>query len=765
MKSIAGLFSLLLLLWANTANAQNDITYSFNLPAQPLSSTLNHLANITGIKLIYADEVTRNHLSPPLHGNFTLAEALNQVLNKNRLKYEMVDNSMVVISQAAANTVLPEITITTDSSTAGNEASLTVPNTAQATANIQYTPGAVEVISDTRFKSTPAQTIKDIVGWIPGVIAQPKSNIDNRISIRGSGLTRNYGNRGINMYMDGIPINTADGLFDVFEIDPSAYRYVEVFKGANALRYGANSLGGAINFVTPTGYDASRFSGRVDTGSFGYMKGQASTGGVHGPYDYFITASAQREDGYRDHSNGHMVLGSANFGYRFSPDAETRFYLNANTWRQRLPGELTKRMALDSPRSADPEFVRQDQQRNIDSVRLANKTTLRFGPTTVDFGLFGHHRHVDHPIYRYLDYYVHDYGGFARATDDRLIAGFRNRFVAGANVHNGKINYKEYINPGDAVKGALAMSTVDKSQNYSIYVENSFYFLQNVALVAGGQFLHAIRDRNDRFLTDGDQSGRRAYSIFSPRGGLLWDIAPDVQIFANISRSAEVPTFDTNTFMTPASSELDAQTATTYEIGTRGRKADFKWDIAFYRAHLRNELQCLRTSPFSPCTVVNADRTVHQGIELGFGAAFLKGIATRKDLLWLDVAYTYNDFFFDDDTRYGNNKLPGVPPHYLRAEVLYKYPNGFHAGPNVEWMPRAYYADNANSLTIGSYALLNFRIGYDPGKGWSGYLEGRNLLDTRYISTTITSGSADATSALFNSGYGRAIYGGIRFNW
>lgn len=181
---------------------------------------------------------------------------------------------MVVISQAAANTVLPEITITTDSSAAGNEASLTVPNTAQATANIQYTPGAVEVISDTRFKSTPAQTIKDIVGWIPGVIAQPKSNIDNRISIRGSGLTRNYGNRGINMYMDGIPINTADGLFDVFEIDPGAYRYVEVFKGANALRYGANSLGGAINFVTPTGYDASRFSGRVDTGSFGYMKGR-----------------------------------------------------------------------------------------------------------------------------------------------------------------------------------------------------------------------------------------------------------------------------------------------------------------------------------------------------------------------------------------------------------------------------------------------------------------------------------------------------------
>ena len=89
--------------------------------------------------------------------------------------------------------------------------------------------------------------------------------------------------------MDGIPINTADGLFDLFEIDPTAYRYVEVYKGANALRYGANSLGGAINFVTPTGRDASPFEARFDAGSFGFVRGQASTGGVSGPADWFVT--------------------------------------------------------------------------------------------------------------------------------------------------------------------------------------------------------------------------------------------------------------------------------------------------------------------------------------------------------------------------------------------------------------------------------------------------------------------------------------------
>ena len=378
---------------------------------------------------------------------------------------------------------------------------------------------------------------------MPGVITQPKSNIDNRVSIRGSGLTRNYGNRGVNMFLDGIPINTADGLFDLFEIDPSAYRYVEVFRGANAMRYGANALGGAVNFATPTGSDTASFASRFDTGSFGSVRAQAGTGGTSGRFDYFVTGSAQREEGYRDHSNGHLERGSVNVGYQFSPRVETRFYVNANSWRQRLPGELTKTAALTSPRTADAEFVRQDQQRNIDSVRLANKTTLRLGSTTVDFGIFGVHRHVDHPIFRYLDYYVNDYGGFTRANDDRTVGSFRNRLVAGVNVHNGTIDYEEYQNQTGAVKGDLVFSTLDASQNQSAYADNSFFVRPNVAVIAGGQWLHAVRNRQDRFLSNGDQSGRRTFNIFNPRAGVLWDLLPTWQAFGNISKSAEVPSY------------------------------------------------------------------------------------------------------------------------------------------------------------------------------------------------------------------------------
>lgn len=665
--------------------------------------------------------------------------------------------SSAVVAQSTVP--LPVIDVTAQSG-----GSLVAPNTDAARRDIERTPGAVQVVPDTAFKDTPAQTIKDVVDWVPGVWAQPKWGDDSRLSIRGSGLSRNFHLRGIQLYLDGIPINTADGYGDFQEIDPSAYRYVEVYKGANALRYGANSLGGAINFVTPSGRDAAPFEARVDGGAFGYLRGQASTGGAKGAFDWFATGSAQTVDGFRDHSDGHSERGSANLGYRVSDTFETRFYVNVNSVRQRIPGAVTKSSALDTPKTAAANNVRLDQQRNIDTVRIANKSTLRIDNTTIDFGAFAVDRHLMHPIFQWLDYRYKDYGGFVRANDERTLAGHRNRLVAGVNIHNGQIDNEQYTNLPGAVKGALLSSSLDKSQNYSGYVENSFYVLPQVALVTGTQFLHAVRDREDRFLSNGNQSGGRTYDIWSPKLGILWDILPSAQVFANVSRSAEVPSFGENTFATPATSTVEAQTATTYEAGTRGRLPDLNWDLAVYRANIRDELQCL-TNPSTPgaCNVTNADRTVHQGVEAGLGLAVLKGLAAQADRVWLNVAYTYSDFRFDGDARYGNNRLPGAPPHYLRAEALYKHPAGFYAGPNVEWVPQAYYVDNANSLQTEAYALLNFRIGYDKGERFSAYLEARNLFDTKYIASASIAETANASSALFEPGNGRAIYAGIRY--
>src|SRR3546814_15728247 len=126
------------------------------------------------------------------------------------------------------------------------------------------------------------------------------------------------------MYFYGIPLNTSGGLLDFFEIDPSAYSYVEVFKGDNALRYGSNALGGAINLVTPTGEDAARLAGRIDVGRFGYVKGQASGGGVSGPLDSFVTASAHEIYGDRSLFGRSAVRGTLSYRHRLERNSQKR---------------------------------------------------------------------------------------------------------------------------------------------------------------------------------------------------------------------------------------------------------------------------------------------------------------------------------------------------------------------------------------------------------------------------------------------------------
>jgi iron complex outermembrane receptor protein len=651
---------------------------------------------------------------------------------------------------------------------AAREGALTVPNLTEARRELATIPGGAAVVGREEYAATTARTAKDALDFVPGVLVQPKWGEDSRISIRGSGLSRNFHTRGVWMYMDGIPITTADGGGDMQEISPTAYRYIEVYRGANALRYGANALGGAINFVTPTGRDASVFEARTDFGSFGLARFATSSGGAYGAADYFLTVDRLNFDGFRDHSSGESTRFSGNLGYRITPDIETRFYANANDIDQRIPGAVTRAIALASPKTAAAANLANDYQRNIDSWRVANKTAVRLSDTTtLEASAFYYDRHLYHPIFQVVDYFYNDYGGTLRLVDARKIGGLANRLTVGANLHDGAIDARRYVNV-KAQRGALTFNAEQISHNRSLYFENALYMVPRLALIGGGQYLDASREQRDRFLPDGNQTGQASYQSFSPRAGVLYDLSPQAQLFANWNEANEVPTFSEISITPALTTSLKPQVSRTVEIGTRGRTDGLVWDLALYRAEITNEFQCLNTGTPGSCTQVNIDKSIHQGVEAGLSARIIDGLAVNRqgarDALWLNLAYTYSDFRFDNDRNFGDNKLPGAPEHYLRAEVLYRHPSGIYLGPNIEAVPEAFYVDNRNQVKTESYLLWGAKIGFD-GEKWAGTLEGRNLGDVKYISSASIATSANAASALFEPGDGRAVYGSLRYKW
>lgn len=62
-------------------------------------------------------------------------------------------------------------------------------------------------------------------------------------------------------------------------------------------------------------------------------------------------------------------------------------------------------------------------------------------------------------------------------------------------------------------------------------------------------------------------------------------------MFGNLSRSVEPPSFsELNPSVAPGFANLKAQGALTAELGMRGNWGIFGWDVAVYRAWLKDEL-------------------------------------------------------------------------------------------------------------------------------------------------------------------------------
>jgi iron complex outermembrane receptor protein len=644
-------------------------------------------------------------------------------------------------------------------------------------------PGGADVVDAEIYERGRVTTLKDALDFAPGVFVQPRFGAEEaRLSIRGSGIQRTFHGRGIKLLQDGVPLNLADGGFDFQAVEPLAARYVEVYRGANALEYGSTTLGGAINFVTHTGYNAAPVEARLEMGSFGTLHAQSSSGIVSGPFDAYMSLSELTQDGFREHSQQNNQRLFSDLGYRINPNLETRFYVTYVKTASELPGNLTKEQLEDDPRQAQRnafakqfDYVDSDWQRNFSLFRLANTTAWVDGGQSLTLSTFWAHKDLNHPILFVIDQLSNDFGADLRYENHDDWLGQANKFTLGFAPTLGILEDARFANVLGR-RGAMFADSNQTSANLDLYLQDRYYFAPRVALVLGGQVSYAQRKNRDKFPvspSDPDNSDTQSWWGLSPKAGLLWDINAQSQAYLNVSRSFEPPSFGelTNPANNGASLvQLDAQRATTVELGTRGQHGRYSWDLALYRARMTDELTEYTVLPGTTQTV-NADKTIHEGIEAGLDVELLHGVlrkgrgTTPDQLVWRQV-YLWNHFRFDGDRSFGNNALPGIPGHYYRSELVYEHPCGFYAGPNVEWVPRKYNVDSTATLFADPYALLGFKAGYRVASGLSFFAEARNLADKKYAATTgVISSVNPFNQAQFLPGDGRAFYGGVEWRW
>ncbi len=677
-----------------------------------------------------------------------------------------------------------------------------------AAAQLAETPGGASVISSQDVERATASSTADELRDEPGIFAQQAGGNDAiKISIRGSGINRGTGffRSGVKFTYDGLPVTGPSGTpFELFE--PLGLQYTEVLRGANAFDRGALALGGAINYVSDTGYEAFPIQARFEAGSFGYFKGQVSSGLVDGPFDYYISLTSSTRAGYQKHADSNTDRAEANFGYRITPNLDTRFYFRFGYVSFQQPGTLTRAQIAADPTQANPTNALLNSGRTQPGSELiGSKTTLEISPTSsLELGLafqnfpiyitggvapsnwaygnfaaqlkytrsdtfFGHASYTEAAVYSSTDIY---------GSVDRIagINGPHNYAVAGPSL---------ILNKGQLI----TTNAFNGSSDNVLLVTNDTELVPRLWLTTGIAGSYIRRDIDITYPVTVDYESN--HFNYEPRVGLRYNFNPDLQVYGNFSRSVE-PRNDWAGVNTPQTApgyfvrDIKDQTAWTGEIGGRAKLGPFEANVSYYRSRLRNEILTAVPDPAVNIAVeTNASATTHQGVELGLDTTLWKSggetasaavndkagdgkgagapvAQARPQQIVLHQAYTWSDFHYNDDGAFGTNRLPGIPEHYYQAEIRYDHPSGFYVGFNAQ-AASSYYVDYANTFTTKGYAIFGATVGYlNAKKGWEAYVDVRNLTNQHYAAD-ISPGYNDHGNDIARSdpGDGFGVFGGL----
>ncbi len=745
---------------------------------------------------------------------------------KTKLPFQLVSTAFSALAAlstvtATAQTKPQEPTALSATEVSDRSENDSAPSIGAAAALVAEVPGAAVVVDDSKVERGRVGTQADVLSFQPGVFAAPPAGSGDgiKISIRGSGIGRSAGNffrSGVLFTFDGLPVTGAGGTpYELFETYGVAY--TEVLLGGNAYDFGSLQLGGAINYVTHTGYDAPQFEVRYDLGSFGYNKFQFSAGAVSGKADYYVSASSLHIDGFQEHAKGKATGFAGNFGYKLTDSIETRFFLRYRRTENDNPGNISLNQLLTDPKVANPNNV----VGNIDrtqpgSTWIANRTNIKIdSDSKLELGFVYHDAPIDiqpspspgtavdplaiteRSIWTFHD--ITFEGKYSRTdtlfglhSTTTLGASFDDEYAAGVKV---------YADNPNVITGPRAFRTLLKYADYNNSIDSSARLINETAVtdqfaVITGAGLAFIRragavDYIEPGLplaapTPGNVGAtidRKSY-YFVPRFGLRYDPNAHLSFFGNITRSIEAPNSWQLNHGSPGNyayqDNIVDQKAIASEIGTRASYGAFLGSLSLYHTAVRDELLTVPIVPGDPSKgsyTFNGSKTYKNGIEFGLdtnlwnSAGFLKPVPTGKGVLpgnrlVLSQSFSYNDFKYKNDPTFGKNELPGVPREYYQARLQFDHVSGFYAGISFQ-DASSYYVDFANHLEAPAYTLWGANLGYEnPKQHWQVYVDFRNIFDKKYASSagpTFDAGpaSTNRTNPLFQAGDGFGVTTGI----
>jgi iron complex outermembrane receptor protein len=634
-------------------------------------------------------------------------------------------------------------------------------------------PAAVGVVDGAEARLVRQQlALDEALHRVPGLFVQNRNNFaqDLRISTRGFGARSSFGIRGVKLYVDGIPATLPDGQTQVDDIEIGAIQHIEVMRGPASSLYGP-AAGGVIGIFSDEPPEQPFVEGRLSFGSYGFQRYQLQGGGQLKRFGATLNGSHTRIDGYREQSRARSSL----LHSKLVVDIDTSSDLSLVVGAVHSPlaedaGGLTRQEVEEDRHQASPRNLLFDAGESVDQQRLGLVYRKSFGAAhEVAARGYGLHRDFDNRLPFVtggsVDLGRIVAGGGAGYAWTHQVFERANRLALGFDVDAQRDRRKRFDNDF-GTRGPLGFDQDEDVTGVGVYLQDRLELGWDLDLVAGARYDRVEFDVTDRYLADGDDSGRTHFDDVSPAVGLLWSPLSALHLYFDFSTSFETPT--TTELANPSGGggfnrSLQPARARNLEIGAKGLlPGRLRYGLALFHIAVEDELVPFERSDM-PGRIFfqNAGESTRRGLELDLTAEPITGLTAT-------LAYTFSDFRFDryqtPQGVFDGNRLPGVPKHLLFAELAARHPSGLW----IAWEARyvgAFFANDANTVRTDPYWVSSLRLGHTlrvRRLEISPFFGVNNLFDEDYEDNVRINAAA---GRYFEPAPTRNVYGGVTIRY
>ncbi|MXR67124.1 TonB-dependent receptor [Shewanella sp. JBTF-M18] len=666
------------------------------------------------------------------------------------------------IALAVAAALTHTSLMASDTTPANDEMEVIVVTSDFRQSSLDKMPSSISVIDQQQIEDEGAQHFEDVLNGIANFNWSGGSSRAKYFQIRGVGEQEEYQgapNSSVGYIIDDIDLSGLGMISSMYDL-----QQVEVLRGPQGTRYGANALAGLIYLKSndPTsvfehGVELQLGDDNLRTYS-GFSSGPLSDSGK---LLYRVSLQKHEQNGYRD--NLYLGRDDTNGRDEFTGRVKLRWYATDDlvadislmhadfnngydAWTLDNNGfdTLTDEPGVDKQRTTGGSLKL--TYSGADSFELVSLSSMAQSDT--HHGYDGDWANPEFWAARSCEGEPCQYDYTWNKLGDRttLSQEFRLSSTEAGRIFDGSTDWLV------GVYGLRLTEDNDTLEVYNGWEDRLLaeYEATNLAVFGqldselGNGYALSVGARLERRESDYSDSDKDAFepseNMWGGHIALSKTLSPGQQAYARIARGYKAGGFNMSL---PASlsdkKEFQAETLYNYELGLKSEWLDGDATThfsLFYMDRRDQQVSASQQNPDEPqkfiLYVENAGSSHNYGAELEANWYATDNLKLYGTLGWLETAY--GDYAYQD--KYGGlvdltgRELAHSPNLTYSAGATYRSDLGWFANLTTSGKSEFYYSDSNDSKSE-PYTIFNARVGYET-ETWSAYLWGRNLFDEKY---------------------------------